>query len=251
MVEGGGFSPEFDHVVGRKGMLMRLMLNVCLLALLVSGCAPAIKEHMRVATDQRLQEVVDSDRRVGPPATHEFKPWAPGQWAAYRTFSGKERLPSFVQIQVLDQSDDGIWLQTESQTYYGRTVSRVLYAKMPTTADEALDLMKKIVVEADDQEPQEMDFTVDNPIVRMMKGTMKQHVGWGHASTQVSYEGATEVRVPAGTFEGCGTYRATVNVAGTSYTATSYVHPEVPLGGTVRSVSEDGEHVSELIDYGF
>jgi hypothetical protein len=222
-----------------------------LLVSLSSGCAPSVKEHLQAATNQRLQQISASDRRVGPPASFDFLPWAPGQWAAYRTISGKEKQPSFVRVQVLEQTEEGIWLETESLSYYDRSVSKVLYARMPTTSDEALDLVQKIVVEADGEGPQEVDFTQDSPFVRLMKGTMKHHVGWGQISSQVDFQGTREVRVPAGTFAGCGSYDATVTVLGVSSSSTALVHPAVPLGGMVQSTSKDGAHVTELLDYGF
>ncbi|HEY0840883.1 MAG TPA: hypothetical protein VGD74_11905 [Vulgatibacter sp.] len=205
---------------------------------------------MRAATDQRLQQITQSDRQVGAPTSQDLLPWKKGQWATYRMVSGKEKQPTFVRIEILDQSAEGTWIQTETQSYYDRAVARVLYAQMPKDVDEVMDVVKKMVIEVDGQEPQEIDFTQNNPIVNLMKSSMKQHASWGYGSSKVDFQGAKSVKVPAGTFEGCGSYKATVTVLGTSSTSTAFVHPEVPLGGVVRSVSDDGDHLSELVDFG-
>lgn len=227
-----------------------VIVKISLLALLASGCAPSIKENMRAATDQRLQQITQSDRQVGTPASHDFLPWKKGQWATYRTVSGKEKQPTVMRIEVLDQTAEGTWIQTETQSYYERAVAKVLYAQMPTSADQVMDVVKKMVIESDGQEPQEIDFTQDNPIVNLMKGSMKQHAAWGYGSSNVNFQGTRSVRVPAGSFEGCGSYQATVSVMGTSFTSTALVHPEVPLGGLIQSVSDDGDSTTELVDFG-
>ena len=57
------------------------------------------------------------------------------------------------------------------------------------------------------------------------------------------------VAVPAGTFSGTTKIHTKVKVVFSTIEGDSYMHPEVPVNGVVKSVS--GDTVTELIDFGF
>jgi hypothetical protein len=69
------------------------------------------------------------------------------------------------------------------------------------------------------------------------------------AETKFSDGGA--VSVPAGKFAGTSSYTSTVKILFSTTTVSVYIHPDVPVNGVVKTVSDDSSSVQELLDYGF
>lgn len=65
--------------------------------------------------------------------------------------------------------------------------------------------------------------------------------------TKFSTGGA--VKVPAGNFAGTTKVHTSIKILFTSIEGDSYMHPDVPVNGVVKTIS--GDTVSELLDFGF
>lgn len=215
------------------------------------GCAPSINQKMKQTTDTMLaQYAAASQRSEAAPTSYEPMEWEAGQWLLFRTIDTRNQQPSITRISVLEKSDQGIWLESETWSYQSHSIAKTLYERIPSTADEAMDVVKKIVTRTDDGQVQEMDFTQPNPMMDAMKGLMRQYVQGAFAPENINLDGKADVSVPAGTFIATGQYTSTMSYPGGSTTMTSWYHPAVPINGMVKGTSADGQFVMELLDYG-
>lgn len=57
------------------------------------------------------------------------------------------------------------------------------------------------------------------------------------------------ITVPAGTFAGTTQIATSVKILFSTINQTSYLHPDIPVNGVVKSISDDT--ITELIDFGF
>lgn len=217
------------------------------LVLALVACGPSIKPAMKAATDAKLSSYA-SDVQVGPPASYEPREWTPGQWIAYRV-TQKDKPPAVTTVKVIAQDAEGIWLETESQDYYSHSITKALYRRMPRTAEEAMDALVKVVIKTDDEPAQEMDFR-QGPMAEMMKQAMKFVAAGVTAPTDVGSLPKETVTVPAGTFQGAAKFTGQVSFGPITKTVSGWFHPAVPLNGSVRSITSDGEISTDLIAYG-
>lgn len=63
------------------------------------------------------------------------------------------------------------------------------------------------------------------------------------------YTAGGAVKVPAGNFAGTTKVHTAVKILFTTFEGDSYMHPDVPINGVVKTVADD--IVTELIDFGF
>ncbi|MGI5864476.1 MAG: hypothetical protein ACOX6T_20835 [Myxococcales bacterium] len=220
---------------------------VVLMCLVGAACAPSINPQMQQATDALLASA-KAGHDLAAPTAYEPMPWEVGQWVLVKVTDAKQQ-PSIQRISVVGSEGEALWVETETQDYFHRTVSKVLYAKMPRTPQEAVDAMLKMVSKTDDQQPQEFDFTRNDPGTQMTKGLMKSFAQ-GVVVAAVNANEVEDATVPAGTFRGCAKVTAKVALGPVSKETTSWFHPAVPINGNVKGVSKDGEWTFELLDFG-
>lgn len=221
---------------------------VASLVLAASFCAPPINQAMKARTDQEL--AITANHRVDAPPKYEPKPWAEGQWALYKTTS-TDGHPSVMRTGIVGREDGGYWLETETWSYSSHSISKALYSKMPTTAEESVDFLQKIVSKSDDGPVQKQDFSANDESARMMKQLMRAVIT-GAVSAPTTVEGMPreDLAVAAGRFAGCAKFPSRVNFGPVRKKITAWFHPAVPLSGSVKSVADDGSHTTELLDFG-
>jgi hypothetical protein len=221
---------------------------VAVAAVALAACGPSVKPAMKSATDQLAAEPRAQPRDVATEKKIAPLKWSVGQWTLTRHLNDKGEV-SFVRTAIVGKEGGGYWIEMETQDWYHHAITKVLYAGMPTNADEALDSVRKIVVRSDDKPEQVMDFTKDDPAMAIVKRFSKQYMKIGVAAVpeQASREDA---KVPAGNFRGCAKFTSTVEVGPFSSEATTWFHPAVPLSGGVKAASSDGKWSMELVDYG-
>ena len=59
-----------------------------------------------------------------------------------------------------------------------------------------------------------------------------------------------DVTVPAGSFRGVVKFPSTVQAGPFTLRLTGWYHPAIPLGGSVKSQSDDGKITTEVLGYG-
>jgi len=224
------------------------MLRFTALAALVllSACGPSIKPAMQQATD-RLLSSYSSTVNVGAPSSYTPREWKAGQWIAFRTTEpGKP--PSVSILKVLASDASGYWVETEMQDYYGRSITKAYYTHFPKTAPEAMEALKKVVMQQNDEPVQEIDFA-SHPMGGIMKATMKHIASGLTAPTDVSNHPKEAVTVAAGSFEGAAKFEASYTFGPLTRNVTAWFHPAVPLNGNVKAVDEKG-WTYELLAFG-
>ena len=152
---------------------------------------------------------------------------------------------SFLTDKVVKKDGDAFWIESVLERPERRIVTQVLLAMKDHSSPDAIEIRELRV--------------------KMPDGKLQDYRGRQLKSAQLMYERVlgeppeypklaglpTEnVRVPAGTFEGC--YRRHVspkfkNIRGDR---TVWTHPAVPISGTVKSVTDGKEITVELVDFG-
>jgi hypothetical protein len=220
-------------------------LAVAVLVACVTGCAttnPVYKQR----TDELLLKT--GSHREGPPSSYAPPTWKPGSWMAYKIVS--DGRPSYHKLSVLSRDQDGFWLQTETYSYEGKSVSKVLYRDMPKSKDDVSRMLRRVVMQNNEEAPQTVDFEdPNNPLSGMYRSMMSAvNVTVPGDVSGAPRETAT---VTAGTFEGCAKVDGSWSFGPISQQVTSWWHPNVPVNGAVKGTSTDGRFSLELLDYGW
>jgi len=66
----------------------------------------------------------------------------------------------------------------------------------------------------------------------------------------VEFNDGGVVTVPGGIFSGTNANQATIKIMGMKITSQNWFHPSVPVNGLVKSQTEDGKSVTELLSFG-
>lgn len=215
-------------------------------ALALVACAPSIQPQMKSATDALVAQA-KGNHSEGAPSSYEPQPWKQGQWVLFRSVD-KEGRPSVTRMSVVEEGAEGIWLEFDQQDYFGRTITKVLYSAQPQSAEQATDVVQKIITKRNDEAVQTMDYT--DPNMAFMKGMAKSAMPAMVYPQSVENHPKEDVSVPAGTFQGAAKYPASVTFGPIQQRLTNWFHPAVPLNGAVKAVSDDGSYTYELLDYG-
>jgi hypothetical protein len=226
---------------------MRNIFTV-VLALSLAGCAPSINPQMKAATDTLAGSFQTPSRNQAAPAAYDPMPWAVGQWIAQRTVDEKGNV-AIQRISVVGAEGGGTWLEIDRQDYFHHSITKILYSRMPRTADEAADVLLKVVTKTDDKPTQTIDFAT-TPLAALMKSQFKAVAQAAVFSADMSQAAKEPITVPAGTFQGCAKIMTQVSVMGMTQKSTTWFHPAVPINGCVKGASDDGKWTIELLDFG-
>lgn len=91
---------------------------------------------------------------------------------------------------------------------------------------------------------------IEGPMLTMMKAAYKKTI----VSLQVNISGIQNggvITVPAGVFNGTKKVKGEASFLGKTYRSTCWYHTSVPVNGMVKSSTDDGDMVTELLDFGF
>ncbi|HPS57833.1 MAG TPA: hypothetical protein PK514_06975 [Spirochaetota bacterium] len=91
---------------------------------------------------------------------------------------------------------------------------------------------------------------IEGPMLTMMKAAYKKTI----VSLQVNVSGIQNggpIKVPAGVFNATKMIKGEASFLGKTYRSTSWYHTSVPVNGMVKSTTDDGDMVTELLDFGF
>jgi hypothetical protein len=222
-----------------RALLASLLVTLCLSA---AACGPSIDAASKADIDKRVAALGAPKQSYPAPTGFQPMPFAAGQWIRIKLVDDKGQ-PSFITQKVLAQEADAFWLESVTQTYTGKTITKLLLAipnRMdPSTVDIRAAMMK-------DHKGNVTNF--DGPLLSLMKSSFQSVV----STMTVSWQGLPQedVSVPGGSFTGC--YKARTDAAwGPWHSATtSWGHSSVPLSGLVKSVGIDKPTTMELVDFG-
>jgi hypothetical protein len=91
--------------------------------------------------------------------------------------------------------------------------------------------------------------TIEGPAIMMMKSYYKKTLENTNVKVTVYTDGGV-IKVPAGAFAATNVIKTESKIMGKTYKATGWHHSSVPINGLVKSVSDDGEYVMELLQFG-
>jgi hypothetical protein len=202
---------------------------------------------MKAATDAQLAAARGGGHDEATPRSYQPQEWTVGQWILFKT-TAKEGAPAVTRISVVDREGAGYWLEQDVQDYFHHTITKILYSRMPRTADEAADALQKMITKKDGEAPQTSDFT-SGPGA-FTKVLMKKFAPTISAPASVEGSPKEDATVAAGTFRGCAKYQASFSFGPVEKQVTSWFHPGVPINGGVKGASTDGDYSYELLDYG-
>ena len=222
---------------------MRSLLAPLALAatLTLGACAPSIDAAARADVDRRIAALSSSSATIPAPTSATPMPMAVGQWATYKFISNKGE-PSFITMKLVGQDGTAFWYELLNETYYGKTVTRMLADFGDRKTAESITIK---AVKMKDSKGQVTDYPenmigIINSVLRGNMGPIA--IDW----TNMPQEDAT---VPAGKFTGCYKTRTQVSYAGFVTSSTALGHTAVPLSGLVRSQGDKGE-IMELVAFG-
>ena len=223
---------------------MRLTVFLSLLAVAVSACGPSVDPAAKADIDQRVSVLKPGAVAVPPPAAGMFAPMplAPGQWTQYKMVDDKNQ-PSFLTYKVIGQEGDAVWLEIVHDTYYGRTMQKMLVA-FGNRMDPAQVQIRAVSMKDAKGRVNEMP----PPVISMMQSTYR-----GVVSTMIiNWQGLPQeaATVPAGRFDGCYKARTDAQWGPWRSVADSWSHPAVPLSAAVRSQGVDHPFTMELVAFG-
>jgi hypothetical protein len=169
-------------------------------------------------------------------------PIAAGQWIKQHMVD-KDGKHSFVTTKVLSEEGERIWLETETESYYGATALKMLITLGDRKDPSTIEVHEYWMKHEDGRVEQFPSF-----LVASMKPTVRQVL----AGTTVvnAPEGQADVATPAGQFQQAYRARVTANVLGHEFVSDAWWHPAVPLSGGVRSIGVNPASQVELVAFG-
>jgi len=105
--------------------------------------------------------------------------------------------------------------------------------------------IKWVKIKKDDDDIEELS----GPMLDFMGSFYKKELGNLFIDLETTSDGGT-VTVPAGNFSGCTKTQTLVEFLGDKYSSTVWLHSDVPINGMVKSISNNGKMITELIDFG-
>jgi hypothetical protein len=182
-----------------------------------------------------------------PAVSYEPLRWREGQWRRHRIVEPDgRRTVSRVTVKRADES--GFWLEQEHTSYEGAVqVTTVHFEAQPFSMEQALDLVRAVVVRMQDGETMSWHFGSDDDTSKaQLAGAIVSIAGLVESPSPP----LEDVKVPAGEFRGCMKLAAYVARGASGKPIAGWYHPSVPLGGMVLGRSPDGESTMELLEYG-
>ncbi len=218
-------------------------LVVLVTAALASACS-SIDPAAKAAIDQRVAALQSGSTGFPAPAPGVFlpMPFAVGQWTQYKMTNDKGE-PSFLTQKIVGQEADALWLESVTESYQGKTITKMLVA-FGSRMDP-----NQIQVRAVKMKDHKGTVTeMPEPVVSMMQSTYRGAV----SGLVISWQGLPQesTSVPAGRFDGTFKTRSEAQWGPWRSVADSWSHPVVPLSGAVRSQGVDHSFTMELVAFG-
>lgn len=236
-------SPTFRRLA--RPSSARSFVPALALALSLTGtaaCGPSIDPAAKADIDRRVAMLKPGAATVPAPTGFTPMPLATGQWTQYKMVNDKGQ-PSFFTQKIIGQEGDAFWIETVTEGYEGRMVTKLLASFGSRTDPGQVQILAMATKDHKgnvNELPREM--------MPMMQGMYKSAVSMLIINWQGLPQEATVV--PAGRFESCFKARTEAKWGPWSSVSDAWAHPAVPLSGTVRSQGVDKPFTMELVAFG-
>jgi hypothetical protein len=218
----------------------------CAAAILLSSlsvaCGPSIDSAARADIDQRIAAMAPSGAAFQMPLGLTPKPIVVGQWTQHKLV-GEKGQPSLVTYKIVGEESGAYWVEVANESYYGKTVNKMLIAMGDRSNPATMEIR---AVKMKDKKGQVTEL--QGPMIALMKSVFQSSVNM----LSVSWVGLPQetVNVVAGPFGGC--FKAVTDASWGVWhsSATSWMHPTVPISGLVKSVGISSPSTMELVGFG-
>jgi hypothetical protein len=220
----------------------RSVLAMAAVATLAAGCGASVDPAVKSDIDKRVSLLTSPSQTFPAPAAPTPLPIAVGQWVQYKGADEKGQ-PSFLTLKVVDELQGTYWVEYVSESYYGKTVTKMnLYLGDRTK----LDTIDVRAVKVKDAKGVVTEFPPET--LAGLKDTWQNLLGM----LVLSWDGLPQedVTVPAGTFSQCWKARTDGSWGPWKSASTSWSHAAVPLSGLVKSQGLDRPTTLELVAFG-
>jgi len=232
---------------------MRELIAVAVTTAVLAACGPSIDKAMQQSTDSLLGKHASTGASFEVPTDAQIKPWAVGQWVIHRGKDNDGR-PTVQRTAIIEQADCGFWLEFTTQSYTELSRARYCFSRQPQAADASsgerlASLVSLVEIETKDGQVSKMDLS-EPQYAPMRSIQIKAYEAMFKGLSVDADQPREKVVVPAGTFDGTFRVDSQVKIGPITIEATSWTHSEVPVVGTVKSLTKDGKSEQELLAYG-
>jgi hypothetical protein len=209
---------------------------------LAAGCGPSIDDAARSDIDRRLAALAAPTQSFAAPGAFAPQPFQVGQWTQHKLIDANQR-PSFLTYKVVGQVDDAFWIEAVHDTYFGRTVTKILMAVPDRMNPATIDIRGVVIKDRNGHVNQ-----LQGPMLAMLGNLYKNAV----SMLIINWQGQPQedAAVPAGRFAGCFKLQTDAQWGPWKAASLSWSHPAVPLSGLVRSQGLDRPTSMELVAFG-
>jgi hypothetical protein len=224
-------------------MIKKSLFAVCVLLLALS-CGSSVNPQLKAKIDSYNTAGTDDFGKSGK----FIRPMglAVGQYVIMRNNNDGDI--SITKTSIVGKEQGGFILENYSLTGSSEGATQMLVTGMDKAARSGnagdIDI---IWIKVKDNEGNIQTF--EGPMMTMVKSLYAKGIPSVTVNMQ-SAKIAQLVRVPAGAFSGTYEVKAEVTLLGRTYKSTSWYHTSVPINGMVKSVSEDGKTIQELVKFG-
>ncbi len=193
--------------------------------------------------DRQLAQIHTSEETYAPAESFLPMTFAVGQWTEHR-ITDERGATSLVTYKLVGQQDGAFWLETVSESYQGRDVTKMLVA-LKSGRDPAGMEIRALRIKKGKEAPVDIDAGALMSVREQYRSSLDL------LATSFDTDRKNDVRVPAGHFIGCYEVQ-TAGPWGPWHTPSVICsHPSVPLSGVVRAhVVGNKARVMELVGFG-
>ncbi len=172
-------------------------------------------------------------------------PYTVGQYVVHAMTDGENK--SVSKTSIVGKEQNGWIIETYSLTNKTETTTQMLITGLERVVETGnVDDLDIVWVKMKDKNGKIQ--TIEGPVLSITKGLYRKGLMSFNVKVNASSNGGN-VSVPAGNFIGTIKTRTELSFFGQTHVADGWYHPSVPINGLVKSVSEDGKTVVELLDF--
>jgi hypothetical protein len=221
-----------------------LVALAVVLLLALPACGPSVDPAAKADLDRRLGELPTSPETYPPSDSYMPMAFQAGQWTRHRVTGGGEKAtPQLLTYNLVGQDGGGYWLETVTESYYGREVAKMHVFMLGGRDPSAMEI-RALRVKKNSGAPTDVDLSTDEAARAKYRHVLDL--------LAVSFEGQQkdDARVPGGHFIGCWRTRTPAPWGPWQSPSTLCAHPSVPLSGVVVAEPASGGPRLELVAFG-